>query len=53
MEFASPGIINLIIFVLAIYVGYHVYHTRIVNMLYGTEISYERMAALMANPKVL
>ena len=27
MEFASPGIINLIIFVLAIYVGYHVVWT--------------------------
>ena len=34
-----------------IYVSYHVYHTRIVNMLYGTEVSYERMAELMANPK--
>ena len=34
-----------------IYVGYHVYHTRIVNLLYGTEVSYERMAELMANPK--
>jgi len=27
MELASPGIINLIIFVLAIYVGYHVVWT--------------------------
>ena len=34
-----------------IYVGYHAYHTRIVNLLYGTEVSYERMAELMANPR--
>ena len=32
------------------YVGYHVYHTRIVNALYGTEVSYARMQALMHVP---
>lgn len=35
-----------------IYILYHVYHTRIVNALYGTEVSYERMAHLMQDPKV-
>lgn len=35
-----------------IYIGYHVYHTRIVNALYGTEVSYERMAQMMHNPKI-
>ena len=29
------------------YIGYHVYHTRIVNALYGTEVSYARMRELM------
>lgn len=33
-----------------IYIGYHVYHTRIVNALYGTEVSYARMQELMAIP---
>ncbi len=33
-----------------VYIGYHVYHTRIVNALYGTEVSYERMQTLMASP---
>ena len=29
------------------YIGYHVYHTRIVNALYGTEVSYARMQELL------
>ena len=33
-----------------IYIAYHVYETRIVNVLYGTEISFARMAEIMANP---
>ena len=33
-----------------IYIGYHVYHTRIVNALYGTEVSYARMQHLMSTP---
>ncbi len=33
-----------------IYIGYHAYHTRIVNALYGTEISYARMQELMSAP---
>lgn len=33
-----------------IYICYHVYHTRIVNLLYGTEVSYARMADLMNDP---
>lgn len=36
-----------------IYIAYHVYHTRIVNALYGTEVSYERMAEMMQDPKML
>ncbi len=36
-----------------IYVVYHVYHTRLVNLLYGTEVSYERMAEIMSDPKNL
>ena len=32
------------------YIGYHVYHTRIVNALYGTEVNYARMQALMSVP---
>lgn len=36
-----------------IYIAYHVYHTRIVNALYGTEVSYERMAEFMKDPKIL
>ena len=35
-----------------IYISYHVYHTRIVNALYGTEVSYERMHELMLTPWV-
>ncbi|MBI3313237.1 MAG: succinate dehydrogenase [Candidatus Omnitrophica bacterium] len=35
-----------------IYIGYHAYHTRGVNLLYGTEVSYERMAQLMSDPKM-
>ena len=33
-----------------IYIAYHVYETRIVNALYGTEVSFARMAEIMANP---
>ncbi len=33
------------------YIAYHVYHTRIVNALYGTEVSYERMAMLLKDPR--
>lgn len=33
-----------------IYICYHVYHTRIVNVMYGTEVSYARMADLMQVP---
>lgn len=32
------------------YVFYHFYHTRGVNLLYGTEVSYARMAQLMKVP---
>lgn len=35
------------------YIAYHVYHTRIVNVLYGTEVSYARMAEFMKDPKIL
>jgi len=35
------------------YIGYHVYHTRIVNALYGTEVSYARMQELMHVPAML
>ena len=31
-----------------IYIAYHVYHTRIVNALYGTEVSYARMQQLVS-----
>jgi len=34
------------------YILYHVYQTRLVNILYGTEVSYERMAYLMSDPRV-
>ena len=34
------------------YILYHAYHTRLVNLLYGTEVSYARMEALMADPRV-
>lgn len=33
-----------------IYISYHVYHTRIVQAMYGTEVSYARMQALMSQP---
>ena len=33
-----------------IYILYHVYETRIVNAIYGTEISFARMQELMQNP---
>lgn len=35
-----------------IYVFYHAYHTRGVNLLYGTEVSFERMQLLMQTPWV-
>ena len=35
-----------------IYIGYHVYHTRIVNAMYGTEVSFARMQELMRLPFV-
>lgn len=34
------------------YIGYHVYHTRIVNALFGTEVSYARMQELVSVPWV-
>ena len=40
----STGIITFV------YVMKHAYETRIVNLLYGTEVSYERMAQLMSDP---
>lgn len=33
-----------------VYIGYHVYHTRIAHALYGTEVSFARMQELMATP---
>src|SRR3989338_1671683 len=33
-----------------IYIGSHVYHTRIVNVMYGTEISFARMQEIMSSP---
>jgi succinate dehydrogenase / fumarate reductase, cytochrome b subunit len=38
------GIVSLI------YIAYHVYETRIMNALYGTEVSFARMQEIMANP---
>lgn len=35
-----------------LYIGYHAYHTRIVNALYGTEVSYARMQELVSVPWV-
>lgn len=35
-----------------IYIFYHAYHTRGVNLLYGTEVSYARMAELVKNPAI-
>ena len=35
-----------------IYIGYHVYHTRIVNAMFGTEVSYARMQELMHIPRM-
>ena len=35
-----------------IYIAYHFYHTRGVNLLYGEEVSYERMAHLMSDPRI-
>ena len=34
------------------YIGYHVYETRVQNLLYGTEMSFEFMAKQMSNPSV-
>ena len=34
------------------YIAYHAYHTRIVNAMYGTEVSFARMQELMAVPWV-
>jgi len=34
------------------YVFYHAYHTRGVNLLYGVEVSYERMQFLMMDPRI-
>ncbi len=34
------------------YIAYHAYHTRIVNALYGTEVSYARMQELVSVPWV-
>ncbi len=36
-----------------IYIAYHAYHTRGVNLLYGTEVSYERMAGLMNDTRMV
>src|SRR3989338_2170167 len=36
-----------------IYIGYHVYHTRIVQAMYGTEVSFERMQEIMSNPVII
>ncbi|MBI4358536.1 MAG: succinate dehydrogenase [Candidatus Omnitrophica bacterium] len=33
-----------------IYIAYHVYETRIVNAVYGTEVSFARMQEIMSNP---
>jgi succinate dehydrogenase / fumarate reductase cytochrome b subunit len=33
-----------------VYIAYHAYHTRIVNALYGTEVSFARMQELMNVP---
>lgn len=35
-----------------VYVLYHAYHTRFVNLLYGTEVSYARMQELMHDPRI-
>jgi succinate dehydrogenase / fumarate reductase cytochrome b subunit len=35
-----------------LYIAYHVYHTRIVNALFGTEVSYGRMQELVSVPWV-
>ena len=35
-----------------VYILYHAYHTRFVNMLYGTEVNYARMEELMHIPWV-
>ncbi|MBI3316663.1 MAG: succinate dehydrogenase [Candidatus Omnitrophica bacterium] len=35
-----------------VYVFYHFYHTRGVNLLYGTEVSFARMQELMKNPAI-
>ncbi len=35
-----------------IYIAYHVYETRIVNAMYGTEISFARMQDIMSRPVI-
>ena len=35
-----------------IYIAYHVYETRIMNAMYGTEVSFARMQEIMSNPVV-
>ena len=35
-----------------VYILYHVYETRIMNAIYGTEVSYARMQDIMQNPIV-
>ena len=35
-----------------VYVMTHAYHTRIVNLLYGTEISFARMQELVSDPRM-
>jgi succinate dehydrogenase / fumarate reductase cytochrome b subunit len=35
-----------------IYILYHAYHTRFVNLLYGTEVSFSRMQELMGDPRI-
>ena len=35
-----------------VYIAYHAYHTRIVNALYGTEVSFARMQELMSVPGI-
>ena len=44
---AALAFVHLLTFV---FVFYHFYHTRGVNLLYGTEVSYARMAGLMKAP---
>lgn len=36
-----------------VYIFYHAYHTRGVNLLYGTEVDFARMAQFMKDPRML